>query len=66
MKIIKDFIKGSKWLRSEVEDIYKKCLKKQVHTETPNWYMCFMSEEFNDICPDYCLKALCKEKILED
>jgi hypothetical protein len=65
-QFIKQYISSSKeWDQyTQLHSIYKKLLTYGVRVETPNWYLCFLSEEFN-ACPDYSFKSLCRKKILE-
>ena len=65
MEVVIDYIRGFEYLRSEVEGIYEKCLESKVSRSTPNWYTCFMSEEFNEVCPDFVLKIFVKGKYLK-
>ena len=63
-EVIVNFIEGSSYFRIEIVRIYHRLLENKVTVNTPNWYLCYLSELFN-ICPDFRLKYLCKDKILE-
>lgn len=64
-KLIRGYIDGDKNLRAYLECLLDNCFRANIPLCTPNWHMCYLSEAFNTVCPDYNFKDLCKRKILE-